>query len=195
MRSLKLLEIVLQIREEYQVNLEIIHKANFSEFLRNYFVYIQKAGPPKQTNRTPCVHFKRATSYKINVKNVTHIAKIQKGSYSEHSCSSCAFFFLVSRQHSIKYCFSNVKSKIFKIYYTHIRISLNLSVVRKMDKPHASFQETRQRQQGFPLSSRIPTCFGALQRSFGRGRYLLHFNRVRRKPWRQNQIYQIPGQD
>lgn len=104
-------------------------------------------------------------------------------------------FFLVSRQHSIKYCFSDVKSKIFKIYYTHIRISLNLSVVRKMDKPHASFQETRQRQQGFPLSSRIPTCFGALQRSFGRGRYLLHFNRVRRKPWRQNQIYQIPGQD
>lgn len=95
MRSLKLLEIVLQIREEYEVNLEIIHKANFSEFLRNYFVYIQKAGPPKQTKKTPCVHFKRATSYKINVKNVTHIAKIQKGSYSEHSCSthSCVFFF------------------------------------------------------------------------------------------------------
>lgn len=54
------------------MNLEIIHKANFSEFLRNYFVYIQKAGPPKKTKRTPCVHFKRATSYKINVKNVTH---------------------------------------------------------------------------------------------------------------------------
>lgn len=78
MRSLKLIEVVLQIREEYEVNLEIIHKANFSEFLRNYFVYIQKAGPPKQTKRTPCVHFKRATSYKINVKNVTHVAKIQK---------------------------------------------------------------------------------------------------------------------
>lgn len=35
------------------MNLEIIHKANFSEFLRNYFVYIQKAGPPKQTKELP----------------------------------------------------------------------------------------------------------------------------------------------
>ena len=76
------------------MNLEIIHKANFSEFLRNYFVYIQKAGPPKQTKRTPCVHFKRATSYKINVKNVTHIAKIQKGLIqSIHAPHSVACFF------------------------------------------------------------------------------------------------------
>lgn len=94
------------------MNLEIIHKANFSEFLRNYFVYIQKAGPPKQTKRTPCVHFKRATSYKINVKNVTHVAKIQKiqvlfRAFMLHT--QLRVFFLVSRQHSIKYCFSDVK--------------------------------------------------------------------------------------